>query len=329
MHCSAALGLVVVALLATPVGSAAAGDDTVPSQPSAEAAAGRMSVSVQRALTVGTGRFAIARQRLRVLGRVRPYVEGETVEVRFSRRGRAVKVVTAPVLPSRRAGRGVFSVEVTVGRIGRLGVRAVHRESPRLRAFSARTRAVEVVPRLRYTARSALVGELQKGLQKLGYTVRPTGTFDTRTTHAVRTWRRIAGVGRGFSASPAVVRGVLRGRGAFRARYPRHGRHLEADLSRGVLALLDGAKVVRLVAMSPGHRSTPTITGSFTFGRKEPGLNSVQMLHSNYFQGGYAVHGYSYVPDFPSSHGCLRIPNADAAEVDRFIRVGDRIDIYP
>jgi lipoprotein-anchoring transpeptidase ErfK/SrfK len=53
------------------------------------------------------------------------------------------------------------------------------------------------------------------------------------------------------------------------------------------------------------------------------------MYFSNYFIGGYAIHGYFDVPTYNASHGCLRIPNADAVSVYNWVRVGDRIDVYP
>ena len=52
------------------------------------------------------------------------------------------------------------------------------------------------------------------------------------------------------------------------------------------------------------------------------------MLDSNYFIRGYAIHGYPEVPNYAASHGCLRIPNANAAFVFGWIGVGDRIDVY-
>ena len=69
--------------------------------------------------------------------------------------------------------------------------------------------------------------------------------------------------------------------------------------------------------------------GHFRFYSKTPGFNSHQMYFSNYFIGGYAIHGYFDVPTYNASHGCLRIPNADAYAVYQWVRIGDRIDVYP
>jgi lipoprotein-anchoring transpeptidase ErfK/SrfK len=52
------------------------------------------------------------------------------------------------------------------------------------------------------------------------------------------------------------------------------------------------------------------------------------MVDSNYFVSGYAIHGYAEVPTYPASHGCLRLPIADAAPVYRWVHLGTAVDVY-
>ena len=52
------------------------------------------------------------------------------------------------------------------------------------------------------------------------------------------------------------------------------------------------------------------------------------MYYSNFFIGGYAIHGYASVPNFPASHGCIRIPIANAVSVYRWIDLGDDMFVY-
>ena len=52
--------------------------------------------------------------------------------------------------------------------------------------------------------------------------------------------------------------------------------------------------------------------GSFKVYSKTSGTNAKGMVHSSYFIRGYAMHGYWSVPVFPASHGCLRVPIAEA-----------------
>ena len=95
-----------------------------------------------------------------------------------------------------------------------------------------------------------------------------------------------------------------------------------------MLALVDRGRAHDVYHASSGTASTPTVFGSFRFYRKQPGFNSHGMLHSNYFIGGYAIHGYASVPSYPASHGCIRIPIPNARQVDRQIELGQRIFVY-
>jgi lipoprotein-anchoring transpeptidase ErfK/SrfK len=53
------------------------------------------------------------------------------------------------------------------------------------------------------------------------------------------------------------------------------------------------------------------------------------MVNSSYFIGGYAIHGYFSVPTFPASHGCVRVPIPNALSIYHWLRIGDRVDVYP
>jgi lipoprotein-anchoring transpeptidase ErfK/SrfK len=122
---------------------------------------------------------------------------------------------------------------------------------------------------------------------------------------------------------------VFSGRGAFKLRYPKAGKHVEADLSRQVVVLADKGRPVATYPTSSGKPSTPTVLGHFHFYMKAAGTNAKGMFMSNYFTRGYAIHGYPDIPTYNASHGCLRIPNADAVSVFNWISVGDSIWVYP
>jgi lipoprotein-anchoring transpeptidase ErfK/SrfK len=53
------------------------------------------------------------------------------------------------------------------------------------------------------------------------------------------------------------------------------------------------------------------------------------MVDASYFIGGYAIHGYFEVPTFPASHGCVRVPIPNALSIYHWLRIGDRVDVYP
>ena len=96
----------------------------------------------------------------------------------------------------------------------------------------------------------------------------------------------------------AGVRSARRGEGSFHVRYRSDGRHVEANLTKQVLAEIEpGGHVSRIYTTSSGKPSTPTVIGRFRVYVKTPGENSEGMVDSNYFIRGYAIHGYAEVPD--------------------------------
>ena len=84
---------------------------------------------------------------------------------------------------------------------------------------------------------------------------------------------------------------------------------MEFDWSRQVLVLADkGAPAARLPLLLGQRPPPPRCSARFRFYRKDFGTNAKGMVHSNYFIRGYAIHGYPSVPNYPASHGCLRVP---------------------
>jgi peptidoglycan hydrolase-like protein with peptidoglycan-binding domain len=188
----------------------------------------------------------------------------------------------------------------------------------------------DVLPtRLRGSDRGSRVSVVQKHLRELGYVTGRRGIYDARTRRAVLTFRKMTGMRRTSTASEAMLERLAAGQGRFRVKHRNHGRHVEADLSRQVIALIgsDG-DVERIYHTSSGKPSTPTVTGNFRVYRKQPGTNSLNMVHSVYFIRGYAVHGYKSVPTRPASAGCFRVPIPDARSISNWMRMGTRVDVY-
>jgi lipoprotein-anchoring transpeptidase ErfK/SrfK len=209
-------------------------------------------------------------------------------------------------------------------------VEAVHRATPELATLRARPVSVTVLaPRAAPGSRGPVVRLLQAGLARLRYAVPRSGVYDAGTGRAVLAWRKVTGRARTTTADEAVILGVLAGRGAFAVRHPADGHHVEADLSRQVMALIDGDRVVRIYHVSSGAPATPTVLGRFKVYRKDPGTNAKGMVHSSYFIRGYAIHGYVSVPAFNASHGCLRVPVPNAQSIFGWVRMGDVVWVYP
>ena len=289
---------------------------------------GKLRLKVEKTQRDKGRHVALTRDAWRVRGELRPYVPGQTVLVRFFRQGKEIHHQIEHLKPIKGGKVGLFLTPFRAKREGRITIGAVHRKTPLLATVRAPKARVFVVKPVAGSG-GAVVRLLQKGLAKLHYSVSRSGFYDDATARAVMAWRKETGMARTFSASEAVVRGVLAGKGRFHVKFPRHGHHVEADLSKQVMALIDGDRVVRIYHISSGKPSTPTVLGTFHVYRKSPGTNSHGMVHSSYFIGGYAIHGYADVPPYAASHGCLRVPIPNALSIYRWLRIGDRVDVYP
>jgi peptidoglycan hydrolase-like protein with peptidoglycan-binding domain len=274
---------------------------------------------------VGSDGVALAKAGWGVVGKLQPATKGERVNVRLYRNGKRVKSRTV-----RSAADGRFKVRFRLARSGRYEIQATHRESPALTTATAKPLVVEVLPRrVSPGAKSEAIRALQRRLDALGYVVGEPGRFDDRTARAVLAFRKVSGIARTTSADRVVMRRLANGGGVFKVRFPKHGKHVEADLSRQVLALIGKNGVVkRIYHTSSGAPATPTVRGHYKFYLAQPGYNGNEMYYSKYFIGGYAIHGYKSVPVFNASHGCLRVPLADARTIYNWIDMGDRIDVY-
>jgi peptidoglycan hydrolase-like protein with peptidoglycan-binding domain len=288
---------------------------------------GHLALSIQHAH--GRPAFALAGERVVTRGVVVPFVAGQKVVVRFYRNGRKVQVKQVSVLPVGN-GAGQFHVGYTSAKPGVVSVRAAHAASPQMGAFTATSANVRFVSaELAPGGGGPAVRLLQSELNGLHYAVPLNGVFDEATQRAVVAYRKMTGLPRVTGTNRQLFGLLQRGAGRFRVRYPGDGEHVEADLTRQVLAEIEpGGKVRRIYTMSSGKPSTPTVIGRFRVYMKTPGTNAKGMVDANYFIRGYAIHGYAEVPTYAASHGCLRVPVPDAAAIYGWVRIGDPVDVY-
>jgi hypothetical protein len=168
----------------------------------------------------------------------------------------------------------------------------------------------------------------QKALRGLGYIANRGRCLEGKTARGVLAYRKVNGMARSSRAGKGLVKRVLAGRGAYRMRHPGAGEHLEVPLSKQVLVFAKGGMPFAVYPISSGKPSTPTVTGHFHFYTTQPGYNAEGMYYSFYFYGGYAVHGYAEVPDYPASHGCIRTFIADQPEIFNRIHFGESIFVF-
>ena len=274
-------------------------------------------------MTLDVESRVLAGEAWQVSGSISP---ADAVEVRVTRNGRLVqkRAVAADA-------QGRFALKLRGRRAGSYRVVAVHYPTPTLGyARTARKRVVVHRAVAGPGSPRFVIRKLQFRLRAAGYVVGARGRYDARTARAVLAFRKNTGMARTTAATPRIFRRLAAGGGRFKVRYPSHGRHIEADLSKQVMALIGrGGRVERIYPISSGAPVTPTIVGKFRVYRKDTGTNSLGMIHSSYFRGGYAIHGFKSVPIYAASHGCLRVPPEDAWSIFSWIRFGTRVDVYP
>jgi len=176
--------------------------------------------------------------------------------------------------------------------------------------------------------------ETERRLSELGYWTGPVdGLLDERTKSALiafQKWEGRAITGKlTLEALEAIRNGV-----APNPRDPGY-MHVEVDVDRQVLMLINEEGAVRVLPVSTGSDKpfldqgqmsvAYTPRGRFvvydkTYGWENGDLGSV--YYANYISGGVAIHGYLTVPTTPASHGCIRIPMFAAREVSRLLSVG-------
>jgi hypothetical protein len=218
---------------------------------------------------------------------------------------------------------GDFSLAVPVQRCCQYKITATTATATKTISFG-----VVVPKKLKNGSTGPQVALLHKTLREQGYFVRGKKRFTDSTGLALLAFRKVNKLHRNTSYARGIFRTLLQGRGAFPLAHPGDGKHVEADLSRQVLVLAEDGKPKFTFPISSGASATPTVTGKYSFYLKTPGYNAKRMYYSSYFVRGYATHGYSPVPNYPASHGCLRNPLPDSVFIYNWINIGDTIYVY-
>lgn len=166
------------------------------------------------------------------------------------------------------------------------------------------------------------------------------GSFGLKTTQSVWAWQALHGLPRTGVVTPVMERSIL-ARGAQPMLRPDLGpTHSEVDLGRQVLLVFRDGKAQLITHVSTGSGrhycdkgscgTAITGTGSFHFQRRVKGWRHAPLgllYNPVYFNGGIAVHGAPSVPNYPASHGCVRIPMHIAEYFPGLVAKGDPIAV--
>jgi len=262
-----------------------------------------------------------------VTGTVSKYVAGEAVVVKASLNKKVFHREVLKVKPGS-SGTGTFTATVRARGTGILRVSAKHRAGKHVSAFSDVIGIASLSSEVQYGSKGLFVDLVQRKLAALHFYIPQTGVWDSGTEWAVNAYHRLLDRGYSTTLDPGTLKDLMAGKGRFKVRYPNQGRHAEGDLGKQVLALIDGSKVVWIFPISSGKPSTPTILGSYRIYQRVPGFLPDGMYYSDFFIRGYAIHGYDPSPDFPASHGCMRLPIQDAIPAFNWLALGDWVDAY-
>lgn len=117
--------------------------------------------------------------------------------------------------------------------------------------------------------------------------------------------------------------------------------HVEVDLDRQVLLIVNDNDAVRVLPVSSGNDKpfvdegqnsiAYTPRGRFIVYDKEVGWHTGSLgsvYYANFISGGVAIHGSRNVPIQPASHGCIRVPMFAAREVSKLLRLGTIVLVY-
>ena len=185
---------------------------------------------------------------------------------------------------------------------------------------------------LRLGSHGGAVRALQRDLARLTYLPWDAvdGAFEMRTWHAVVAFQGWSGLARDGVAGPATRAALAR------ANPPRpwsKAEGLEVHIPQQVLLLVRHRRVERAIHVSTGMPGWPTPQGHFSIVERSvlswSRAFAVWMPLAQYFYDGFAIHEYPEVPAYPASHGCVRVPEAEARTVWRFGRLGMRFWTSP
>ncbi len=298
------LGGAASLLLLLPAGVAHA------AEPGAGAAATGVSVEVK-----GSPNRVDLLKKVNVVGALANPAASDNVQLTVSASGR--ELFTKKLQPK---GDGSFEVPLTVNACCRYLIEAENAGKRATASFN-----VDVPKKL---GKGGVTALFNKSLQGQGFHTGTKGGSVTQGTRlAIKAFRKTNGMARSYSYRPGIFRELLMGKGAFE---PRHdeGRHVEVDISRQVMSLIQGDTAVHTFHVSTGAGGTPTIRGNFRFYLRQAGYNAKRMYYSVYFHGGYATHGFNPVPNYNASHGCVRNPIPFSRFIYNWVSIGMPIYVY-
>jgi hypothetical protein len=257
----------------------------------------------------------------RVAGRIAPAQKGRKVTVMLRRKGRTIARKQVPLRDGRSfATRFRIRSVAPLHAVAKLRVDDLAPGSDR----SAKRRAP--TPYLSQGDSGRHVKVLERRLMKLGYRLNGVGgSFDHTTSDALIAFHKVQGLPRVGSAADYTWRALV---SPFRPKaVSRKGTHFEVDQTKQVLYIVRKGKIRTIVHVSTGANGY-TRNGVWTVYRQLDGYSGGGLYYPSYFDGRRAVHGWSSVPTYPASHGCVRTPMWIAPWLNDKAFIGMTVRVY-
>jgi hypothetical protein len=258
-----------------------------------------------------------------VRGTVGPARPGATVLVELRRAGTTVATERVAMGPA-----GGFVASFTVERPGTYRARASFWAADLLPGRSVTEADDTPLPRLSEGDDGVFVELLERRLMDLHYRLAGPndGAFDHRTADAVVAFHKVQRMDRVSVATAATWRRLADPR-IPHARRDERGFHFEVDQTLQVLYTVEDGQITNILHVSTGAGGA-THDGTYRVYRKLAGYSPNRLYYPSYFDGLRALHGWTSVPTYPASHGCVRIPYWNAKWVFRLADYGTRVVIY-
>ncbi len=183
---------------------------------------------------------------------------------------------------------------------------------------------------------------LQQRLTSLGYWLgSPDGVYGDTTGQAVFAYQKAAGLTPDGVVGPRTAAALASGL----VPHPRStsGYVIEVNLAADLVLFVHNGRVEYILNTSTGggyvyssggvSAVADTPVGVFSIFRQVDGMvtdSLGQLWRPKFFYSGFAIHGDSYVPPFPVSHGCVRVSDEaiDWIWANHLAPIGTEVWVY-
>ena len=169
-----------------------------------------------------------------------------------------------------------------------------------------------------------------------------SGEFDRATEYAALGFHKAAELPRTYDWNYRDWHRVERFTPAPPAR-PGEPDRVEVDITRQILTLILDGEVAGIVPVSTGNGAaylngrgqlvySRTPRGDFKLTHHASGWQCSYIgciYYPWFFTPSYAIHGYPSVPEYPASHGCVRVPTWESIWLDARLFVGMPMHVWP